>query len=279
MGIGATACARAMVFNAGPGIGITYFSYDYTSGIATVGSGVTAHGLSVGNVLSFVGSANTAYTGNFRVSEVVGLTTFKVNAGVGTESPSESAGGSFFALPRGYASNDGAISLENENIGSRMVPILSGISTTLNAAVSTKTGTSVEVTNSFNSGLRKGNYIQIDEEIMRVATTPVGGTDAVTVLRGQLGTRRATHIDGSVVRVVSPIATEFRRNSILRASGHTFEYVGYGPGNYSTSLPDKIDRVLTGKQELLAQSVKKSGGVNVYTGCLLYTSPSPRDRG
>ena len=42
MGIGATACARAIVQNAGPGIGITYFSYDYLSGIATVGSGVTA---------------------------------------------------------------------------------------------------------------------------------------------------------------------------------------------------------------------------------------------
>jgi|LULN01.1.fsa_nt_gb hypothetical protein len=266
MGIGATVCARAMVFNAGPGIGITYFSYDYLSGIATVGSGVTAHGLSVGNVLSFVGSSNTAYNGDFRVTQVVGLTTFKVNAGVGTESPSESAGGSFYALPRGYASNDGAISLENENLSSRMTPILSGISTTLNSAVTTKTATSVEITNSFNSGLQKGNYIQIDEEIMRVATTPVGGSDAVTVLRGQLGTRRATHIDGSVIRVVSPIATEFRRNSILRASGHTFEYVGFGPGNYSTSLPEKVDRVLTGKQELLAQSVKKGGGVNVYTG-------------
>ena len=130
-----------MAFNAGPGIGITYFSYDYLSGIATVGSGVTAHGLTVGNVLSFVGSANTAYTGDFRVSQVVGLTTFKVNVGTGTESPSESAGGSFYALPRGDASNDGAISLENENLGARMVPILSGISTTLNAAVSTKTGT------------------------------------------------------------------------------------------------------------------------------------------
>ena len=174
MGIGATVCARAMVFNAGPGIGITYFSYDYLSGIATVGSGVTAHGLSVGNVLSFVGSSNTAYNGDFRVTQVVGLTTFKVNAGVGTESPSESAGGSFYALPRGYASNDGAISLENENLSSRMTPILSGISTTLNSAVTTKTATSVEITNSFNSGLQKGNYIQIDEEIMRVATTPVG---------------------------------------------------------------------------------------------------------
>ncbi len=266
LGIGATVCARAIAYNAGPGIGITYFSYDYLSGIATVGSGATAHGLSVGNVLSFVGSSNTAYNGNFRVTQIVGVTTFKITAGVGTESPSESGGGSFFALRRGYASNDGDISLENENLGSRMVPVLSGITTTLNAAVSTKTGTSIELTNSFNSGVQQGNYVQIDEEIMRIATVPVGGTNAVTVLRGQLGTRRNTHVDGSVVKVVSPIATEFRRNSILRASGHTFEYVGFGPGNYSTALPEKIDRVLTGKQELLAQSVKRSGGVNVYTG-------------
>jgi len=266
LGIGATVCERAIVHNAGPGIGVTYFVYDKTAGIATVGSGITAHGLSVGNVLSFVGADQSYYNGNFRVTEVVGVTTFKVNAGVGTLDAAATGFGTFFALKRGYASNAGDISLENENLGSRMVPILSGITTTLNAAVSTKTGTSIEVTNSFNSGIQKGNYVQIDEEIMRIATTPVGGTNAVTVLRGQLGTRRNTHVDASIIKVVEPIATEFRRNSILRASGHTFEYVGYGPGNYSTSLPDKIDRVLTGKQELLAQSVKKSGGVNVYTG-------------
>ena len=265
-GIGATVCERAIMVNAGPGIGITYFVYDYLSGIATVGSGNTAHGVAVGNVLNFTGTANTAYSGNFRVTEVVGITTFKVTLGVGTESPTETGFGTFIALKKGYAANDGAISLENENLSSRMVPILSGITTTLNAAVSTKTGTSIELTNSFNSGVQQGNYVQIDEEIMRIATVPVGGTDAVTVLRGQLGTRRNTHVDGSVVRVIDPIATEFRRNSILRASGHTFEYVGYGPGNYSTALPDKIDRVLTSKEELLAQSIKKSGGVNVYTG-------------
>ena len=265
-GIGATVCERAIMVNAGPGIGITYFVYDYLSGIATVGSGNTAHGVAVGNVLNFTGTANTAYSGNFRVTEVVGITTFKVTLGVGTESPTETGFGTFIALKKGYAANDGAISLENENLSSRMVPILSGITTTLNAAVSTKTGTSIELTNSFNSGVQQGNYVQIDEEIMRIATVPVGGTDAVTVLRGQLGTRRNTHVDGAVVRVIDPIATEFRRNSILRASGHTFEYVGYGPGNYSTALPDKIDRVLTSKEELLAQSIKKSGGVNVYTG-------------
>ena len=63
---------------------------------------------------------------------------------------------------------------------------------------------------------------------------------------------------------INPI--ELRRHSIIRASGHTFEYVGYGPGNYSTALPDKHDRELTNEEELLAQSIRKDGGVNFYTG-------------
>ena len=160
----------------------------------------------------------------------------------------------------------GAITLENENVGSRMVPIVSGISTTLQNAISTKTDTTIEFDNAFNSGLHKGDFVQIDEEIIRIATEPVAGSDTVTVIRGQLGTKLATHADASIARVITPIASEFRRNSILRASGHTFEYVGFGPGNYSTALPEKQDRVLTPQEELLSQSVKKSGGINVYTG-------------
>jgi hypothetical protein len=52
----------------------------------------------------------------------------------------------------------------------------------------------------------------------------------------------------------------------MRASGHTFEYVGYGPGNYSTAFPDKQDRQISLQEELLAQSTRKDGGVNFYTG-------------
>ena len=64
-------------------------------------------------------------------------------------------------------------------------------------------------------------------------------------------------------------ATELRRPSILRSGNHTFEYVGFGPGNYSTGLPSVQNRVLTEAETLLAQSQKED--------CLLYTSPSPRD--
>jgi len=44
---------------------------------------------------------------------------------------------------------------------------------------------------------------------------------------------------------------ELRRHSIIRASGHTFEYVGYGPGNYSTAFPDRQDRQISAQEELI----------------------------
>jgi hypothetical protein len=53
----------------------------------------------------------------------------------------------------------------------------------------------------------------------------------------------------------------------MRASGHTFEYVGFGPGNYSTALPDKHEPFyFCPVEELLAQSTRKDGGINFYTG-------------
>ena len=78
----------------------------------------------------------------------------------------------------------------------------------------------------------------------------------VSVFRGVLGTRATPHAINSVIKKVRVFPVEFRRNSIIRASGHTFEYVGYGPGNYSTALPEKQDRDLTTREELISQSLK-----------------------
>jgi hypothetical protein len=52
----------------------------------------------------------------------------------------------------------------------------------------------------------------------------------------------------------------------VRASGHTFEYLGYGPGNYSTGLPQVQSITLTEREEFLVQSQERSGGIVVYTG-------------
>ena len=70
----------------------------------------------------------------------------------------------------------------------------------------------------------------------------------------------------SVVRKIKPIPVELRRQSINRATGHTFEYLGFGPGNYSTALPERQDRNLSEAEELIGQSLRKDGGVNYFSG-------------
>mgnify|MGYP003310597298 FL=1 len=59
---------------------------------------------------------------------------------------------------------------------------------------------------------------------------------------------------------------EFRRPSIARAGNHTFEYLGFGPGNYSTGLPIRQEVVLTPTEDFYAQSKKQDGGIVFYTG-------------
>ena len=49
------------------------------------------------------------------------------------------------------------------------------------------------------------------------------------------------------------------------SGNHTFEYVGFGPGNYSTGLPS-VQVVLTEEEVLLAQSQKEEGGIAFYSG-------------
>ena len=65
---------------------------------------------------------------------------------------------------------------------------------------------------------------------------------------------------------VAPLAIELRRYSILRASGHTFEYLGFGPGNYSTAFPSTQVEVLKPEQVRLSQSLKEAAGVAYYSG-------------
>ncbi len=59
---------------------------------------------------------------------------------------------------------------------------------------------------------------------------------------------------------------ELRRPSIARAGNHTFEYLGFGPGNYSTGLPQRQEVVLEPIQDFYSQSKKQDGGLVFYTG-------------
>ena len=103
---------------------------------------------------------------------------------------------------------------------------------------------------------------------MRVTTSELSGSllNEIGVVRGALGSRKQNHESGSLIRKIKPIPIEFRRPSIIRASGHTFEYIGYGPGNYSTGLPQVQTKTLSEREEFLVQSQERSCGQVVYTG-------------
>ena len=264
--VGSTLTSDAHLYLTGESIEVSSFVYDFTSGIATVNT-ASAHGLRVDNKVRITGANNDQYNGSFVVTENVTQTRFKINVGVSTIAPTESSS-SIHILPEGFASQNGSVTVNNENIGGRMIAPYAGITTTLSGAVSTATGKIFPITglNNFTSDIRIGDYLQIDDEIVRVQNTVQPGDASVTVYRGVLASKATTHDLGAVVKRIKPFASELRRHSIIRASGHTFEYVGFGPGNYSTAFPDKQDRAITADEELLAQSNKREGGINFYTG-------------
>jgi len=129
---------------------------------------------------------------------------------------------------------------------------------------SSSTDSGISTTNRFELG----SYIQVDDEIMRVVTSTLAGSgnNEVSVIRGALGTLKQNHSGGALIKKITPKAIEFRRPSYLRASGHTFEYLGYGPGNYSTALPQVQVKSLSDKEDSLAQAQEKNCGIVVYTG-------------
>ena len=264
--VGPTLTANSHLYLTGQSIEVSSFAYDFTSGIATVNT-TTAHGLSVDNKIRITGAATTAYNGSFVVTQNVTQTRFKVNVGVGTQAPTESSS-DIYALPEGFASQNGTVTTNNENIGGRMVSPYAGITTTISNSITDAIGTTISITglNLSNSDIIIGDYLQVDDEVVRVQNTVSPGSSAITVYRGVLGTKATSHAVGSLIKRIKPFSTELRRHSIIRASGHTFEYVGFGPGNYSTAFPDKQDRSISADEELLSQSNKRSGGINFYTG-------------
>ena len=261
-GIGANSAASAYLSLTGESISIFSLVYDHTSGIATVTSN-SKHGLNVDRSITITGADQSQYNGSFVVTKVNSLTSFETQLPVGTSSPI--ATGTMFALPEGFASNSGNITIENENLNGRMVPTYAGITTTLSTNISNASTSIINIQNADNLDLKIGDYLIVDSELMRIKESPTG-SNSITVFRGILGTKATTHsIDSTITRVkVNPI--ELRRHSIIRASGHTFEYVGFGPGNYSTAFPDKHDRSISVDEELIAQSIKREGGINFYTG-------------
>ena len=268
-GIGTAPLDTSASYLTGQSIKISNIAYNTTSGLATITSAY-AHGLKANAKVKLstgIGGTIAAWDDSFVVKQNVNLTSFILNIGIGATDATVAAGSSMYVLREGITSNDGTPTLEDESLNGRMVPTYAGITTTLSSAISDAVTTEFRLTDVSTVGVQIGDYFAVDNEIVRVKTTPANpATNPLTVFRAVLGTRATTHSTGSLVRRIKPYAVELRRHSINRASGHTWEYVGYGPGNYSTALPDKQNRDISDTEELLAQSTRKDGGVNYFTG-------------
>ena len=250
------------IFRVGPSVSIASTHYDVTSGLTTfVTSG--PHTIRQGSQFTVV-DANNDKVGDYYSQTRTGVTSFTAKT---VSDPLFAAGHRI--LPHAFSDNDQSVSIE-EAIGSRYFNLYGGDRVGLKTNI-TNLDTSIPVQHSGIATANRfelGEYLEIDEEIVRISTSGLSGSgnDAFSVIRGALGTVPKPHTIDSMVRKIKVFGIETRRPSILRASGHTFEYLGYGPGNYSTALPQVQNRTLTDTEEYLAQAQERSGGSVVYTG-------------
>ena len=266
-GLGSTITANSFYIPTGKSIGISTFTYNSVTGLATV-SFPSSHGFIVDNKIRIGGANQSAFNGDFivkRVNSSVGTSEIIINVGT-SATTSTIATGTLFAYRPTLTSYGGDIIRDTESTSGRLNYIYAGISTVLGTGILTTDpdSTNLNIPNAVALGLKLGDYLLIDNEIFRVKTAIT--SNSVSVFRSLLGTPRQSHVTGSVVNKIKVTPIELRRNSIIRSSGHTFEYLGYGPGNYSTSLPQKQDRTLSRTEKLLSQSVESNGGIIVYTG-------------
>lgn len=241
------------------GIGVSTITHNKVAGIATVIC-TEGHGLLSGNSFKLVGIGNTYFSKKFIVNETLGITSFSFYSGITTVTQTWNLTG-VTIQKSAISANGRALGLGEENLGGRGNLLYVGVSTTLANPI-TSTDTSIVLTDA--NGFKKGDYISINSEIIRLVSD--AASNVFSVIRGQFSTTASASETGSIVRKIRILPMEIRRPSILRASGHTFEYLGYGPGNYSTGLPVKQDRILSNEEVLVSQAREQDGGTVVYTG-------------
>ena len=140
------------------------------------------------------------------VNSAVGVTTFNAKTVSSVGSPA-------YAFKHGLSSNEKLSDKSNENISARTMPILdSENATTIDSIPSSGiTTVAVQGVDNIIDRFPYGSYLQINSEIMRVASKTIVGSDQLQVIRGVFATGIQTHAAGSVIKKIKPIPVEFRR--------------------------------------------------------------------
>ena len=253
---------KSILVDTGKEIPVSSLIYTPSTGIGTIGF-TTSHSFRVGSNIILYGADDSFFNNkdNFFVTRLNDNNlNIQVDFGVSDTTPVTT--GTIKAISSGYVANRGPVDGDDEYKSSRLIYNYDQYTAILDSDLDA-TGSDPLVISTTN-GLNLGDYLLINNEIVRITSTII--SNSLTVERALLGTRREGHVKNSVVRRIKVTPSECRRNSIIRASGHTFEYLGFGPGNYSTALPDRQDRVLSPQEEIISQATKIDGGTIQYTG-------------
>ena len=262
------------LFNVAPTATISSRVFNSTLGITTFTCG-TAHGLVQGNKFRILDDSDNNL-GDYVVNDIVGINTFVAKTTIDLDStPSGNR-----VLKHGFGANNLTSDVDGENLGARGISFFDNeyallkedILTDVTTGIATFSIQPYDGAGSVGVGTTTrfplGSFIQIGNEILRISSSTLtgSGNNQIQAIRGYLGTRKEDHQENSVIKKIKPIPIEFRRPSLIRSSGQTFEYLGYGPGNYSTGLPQIQNKTLTERENFLAQSQERGGGQVVYTG-------------
>jgi len=228
---------------------------DPETGITTVTT-TSAHGLLPGNKIKIFNTGVSDLNTSTVIKDIVGITTFTF-VSIGATVARNSSVGSI--LKRTFSSNARNIGAGEENLFSRGSYLYDGFTSNIAIAID-KNSSTIDFVDP--SGIKRGDYFNINSEIVRIS----GSSNPFTVIRGVFGTFKSTAVVGSIAKRIKVIPSELRRPSFMRASGHTFEYLGYGPGNYSTGMPQRQNRILSEDEVLVSQAKERKGGTVVYTG-------------
>jgi hypothetical protein len=255
--------ANQYALNIGPAVTISQTAYNSTTKIATYQSLSSPHGLLAGNALRILDNSNNNL-GDYVVNNVNSVNEFTIKT-------SKSLSTARWSLKHGMSANSASADNLGENLGVRSLAIYDNEILILGEAITSDEEFIVDLPGAGIGTAARfplGSYIQIDNEIMRVKSTTLtgAGSNELQVIRGSMGTIIESHSSGSLIKKIRLTPIEFRRPSIIRASGHTFEYLGYGPGNYSTGLPQIQVKTLSEKEDFLAQAQETSCGSVLYTG-------------
>jgi len=250
------------VIHNGPSIKVSTASYNSTTQITTFTCS-EPHGLVIGNAFRIIDSSNNNL-GDYIVNDAASITQF-------TSKTSRDVSTSVYVLKHALSANSATADGLGENLGTRGLSVYGKEVAILGSDITTESEFSISLRNSGIGTTRRfelGSYIQIDNEIMRITSSALSGAgnNKIKVIRGSMGTLGENHSNGSLIRKIKLTPIQFHRPSILRASGHTFEYLGYGPGNYSTGLPQVQVKTITEREDFLAQSQETSCGNVIYTG-------------